>query len=243
MWTCSLFTGTGWGEGGWHFSTSSSSRRVNNHRCAVIQFFKAPCLGLGFTTTLWITLTLIVNRHDPIEFFTIGVSIRLPDRSLQREDKKIRQKLPPVGIETRTSGSPGQCLTNWARQESVGQEISEMSFVCFMPHFTCWTLFISRIYRAWLYKGHEDSGRQLNVDLAQLVRHWPEDLEVLVSNPIGGIFWRIFFCSSLCNDLSDNLTETPIVKNSNVAILWVCACNESLLLFFRDTHWCGITRL
>ena len=24
----------------------------------------------------------------------------------------------------------------------------------------------------------------------------------------------IFFCSSLCKDLSDNLTETPIVKNS-----------------------------
>ena len=52
--------------------------------------------------------------------------------------------------------------------------------------------------------------------LAQLVRHWPEDPEVLVSIPTGGNFWRIFFCSSLCKDLSDNLTETPIVKNSNV---------------------------
>ena len=83
--------------------------------------------------------------------------------------------------------------TNWARQESVGQEISEVSFVCFMHHFTYWTLFISRINRAWLYKGHEDSGWQLNVDLAQLVRHWPEDLEVLVSNPTGDNFWRIFF--------------------------------------------------
>ena len=50
--------------------------------------------------------------------------------------------------------------------------------------------------------------------LAQLVRHWPEDLEVLVSIPTGGNFWRIFFCSSLYKDLSDNLTETPIVKNS-----------------------------
>ena len=151
-----------------------------------------------------------------IDFFTIGVSVRLSDRFLYKEEqKKNRQKLPTVGFETRTSGSSGQCLTNWARQESVGQEISEVSFVCFMHHFTCWTLFISRINRAWLYKGDEDSRWQLNVDLAQLVRHWPEDPEVLVSNPTGGNFWRIFFCFSLCKDLSDNLTEMPIVKNSN----------------------------
>ena len=32
------------------------------------------------------------------------------------------------------------------------------------------------------------TGWQLNVDLTQLVRHWPEDLEVLVSNPTGGNF-------------------------------------------------------
>ena len=47
--------------------------------------------------------------------------------------------------------------------------------------------------------------------LAQLVRHWPKDPEVLISIPTGGNFWRFFF-SSLCKDLSDNLTETPIVK-------------------------------
>ena len=50
--------------------------------------------------------------------------------------------------------------------------------------------------------------------LAQLVRHGPEDPEVLVSIPTGGNFWQFFFCSSLCKDLSDNLTETPIVKHS-----------------------------
>ena len=50
------------------------------------------------------------------EFFTIGVSVRLSDRSLHMEDQKnIRQKLPPVGIETRTSGSRRQCFTNWAK--------------------------------------------------------------------------------------------------------------------------------
>ena len=69
-----------------------------------------------------------------------------------------------------------------------------------MHHFTCWTLFISRINRAWLYKCHEDSGWQLNVDLAQLVRHWSEDLEVLGSILTGGNFWRIvvFFFALPC---------------------------------------------
>ena len=37
--------------------------------------------------------------------------------------------------------------------------------------------------------------------LAQLVRHWPEDLEVLVSIPTGDNFWWIFFalpCVKIC---------------------------------------------
>ena len=33
----------------------------------------------------------------------------------QGRAKKIHQKLPPVGFETRSSGSSGQCLTNWAK--------------------------------------------------------------------------------------------------------------------------------
>ena len=53
----------------------------------------------------------------------------------REEQKKFRQKFPPVAFETRTSRSSGQCLTNWARQESVGQEISEVSFVsCTTSH-------------------------------------------------------------------------------------------------------------
>ena len=81
--------------------------------------------------------TSYVNRQyfslsEKIEFFTIGISVRISDRSLHREEqKKFHQKLPPVGIETRTSGSLGQCLTNWARQESVGQV------------FLKWALFVS----------------------------------------------------------------------------------------------------
>ena len=58
-----------------------------------------------------------------------------------------------------------------------------MSFVCFMHHFTCWTLFISRINRAI---------------------------------PTGRNLGRIF-CPSLCKDLS----ETPIVKNSNETINFI----------------------
>ena len=67
----------------------------------------------------WIPRSKASDVHIAIiEFFTIDVSVRLSDRSLHRkEQKNIRQKFPPVGIETRTSGSWGQCSTNWARQE------------------------------------------------------------------------------------------------------------------------------
>ena len=57
------------------------------------------------------------------------------------------------------------------------------SELCFMHHFTFWTLVISRINRDLLYKGHEDSGWQVNVDLVQLVEHWHDDPEVPGSIP------------------------------------------------------------
>ena len=72
-----------------------------------------------------------------------------------------------------------------------------MSFVCFMHHFTCWTLFISRSNRAWPYKGLNDSHRQPNSDLAQLVEHYTDDLEVVSLNPTEGNFDKI--CFVLCN--------------------------------------------
>ena len=104
-----------------------------------------------------------------------------------------------------------------------------------MHHFTCWTLFISRINGAWLYKCHEDSGWQLNVDLAQLVRHWPKDLEVLVSNPTGGNFWRILFCSSLCKDLSDNSYRNAYREKLNCFRM----CNEvSVFIWDCLFNWC-----
>ena len=68
-----------------------------------------------------------------IDFFTIAISVILSDRSLHSEgQKKIREKLPPVGIETRANALPTELGLR-----SVGQEISEVSLVCFMHHFTC----------------------------------------------------------------------------------------------------------
>ena len=60
-----------------------------------------------------------------------------------------------------------------------------------MHHITFWTLVISRINRA---KGHEDSGWQLNVDLAQLVEHWHDDPEVMGSILTGVIFPCVKIC-------------------------------------------------
>ena len=71
-------------------------------------------------------------------------------------------------------------------------------------HILDFSRIISRINRAWLYNSYEDSGWQLNADLAQLVEHWHDDPEVMGSIPTGGNFWRNFFCSFLCKDLSDN---------------------------------------
>ena len=53
--------------------------------------------------------------------------------------------------------------------------------------------------------------------LAQLVRHWPEDPGgPWFQSPLGAIFDEFFFALPCVNNLSDNLTETPIVKNSIV---------------------------
>ena len=70
--------------------------------------------------------------------------------------------------------------------------------------------------------------------LAQSVEHQSDDLEVLDSIPTRCNFDKFVFCSSLCTDLSDNLTEKRIVKNANVSwkrdtVLYVTL---SVFLFF-----------
>ena len=57
-----------------------------------------------------------------------------------------------------------------------------------MHNFTLWILFISRINRAQIYKGLNDSHRQRNNDLAHLVEYWSDDQDVVCSNPTGAIF-------------------------------------------------------
>ena len=63
------------------------------------------------------------NTRMPIEFFT----------TLNK--KNFRQKLPPMGFELTTSGSSVPCSANCAREESVGDFWSELSFVsCTTSH-------------------------------------------------------------------------------------------------------------
>ena len=70
-------------------------------------------------------------------------------------------------------------------------------------------------------KGHDDSFWQLNVDLAQLVMHWPEDLEILVSNPIGGNFWRIFFFALPCVKVCQIIWQKRLSWKTQVIIDFV----------------------
>ena len=106
-----------------------------------------------------------------------------------QEEQKKSSKIAPSGLETRTSGSSGNALPTELGSNLLGRR------------FLKWALFVScttshvglcRINRAWLYEGHEDSDWQLNVDLAQLVRHWTEDLEVWFPTPLGAIFDDFF---------------------------------------------------
>ena len=61
----------------------------------------------------WCCLEMRCFMFGTFEFFTIGVSVRLSDRFNVTQNKiNFAKKLPPVGLETRTSGSSGQCLTN-----------------------------------------------------------------------------------------------------------------------------------
>ena len=50
--------------------------------------------------TVQYALQSLHQLSGSIEFFTIGVSVRLSDKSLHREEQnKIRQKLPAVGLK------------------------------------------------------------------------------------------------------------------------------------------------
>ena len=99
--------------------------------------------------------------------------------------------------------------TDCASLVCVGQKISEVSFVsCTTSHFGLWS---------FLDTTEHDFIKVMKIQaecwLSSVGRDWHDDPAVLGSIPTGGDFWRIIFDSSLCKDLSDNLTETHIVKN------------------------------
>ena len=74
-------------------------------------------------------------------------------------------------------------------QAGICWRFLKWAFFCLMHHFTCWTLFISRINRAWLYKGLNDSHLQPNSDLAQLAEHETDDLEFKIERNFKWTHW------------------------------------------------------
>ena len=106
------------------------------------------------------------------------------DRSLHRGEQK---NCPQWGLK------PGPLdLHANALPTELGRNLLGRRFLKWALFVSCTTLhvglrsFLESIEHNFI-KTHEDSGLQLNVDFAQLVRHWPEDPEVLVSNPTGAI--------------------------------------------------------
>ena len=86
------------------------SQELGDRKICKLEFSRETT-GILFRST-----RALLQNSFIIEFFTIAVSVTLSDRSSHREEqKKIRPKLPPMGFETRTSGSSGQCLTNRAK--------------------------------------------------------------------------------------------------------------------------------
>ena len=68
-----------------------------------------------------------------IEFFTIGVSVRLSDRSLHREEqKKFVKNCPQWGLKPGPLDHETNALPAALGRRSAGQEISEVSFVCLL---------------------------------------------------------------------------------------------------------------
>ena len=118
------------------------------------------------------------------------------------------------GIEPTTSRSSVPRSANCASKESVGRDF--WSEFCFMNHFTCWTLFISRINRAWLYEGINDWHRQQKSDLAQLAEHGTDDLEVVGSIPGRG---NIFYFALLVQCWQDLAGNFELCKNSIMGTL------------------------
>ena len=124
---------------------------------------------------------------DACEFFTIGFS----DRSLHREKQKtIVKNCPQWGWK------PGPLIKSCSIDSR-----NEQSPTCEVVHETnkahFWNLQPNRLRPSSVGKALAWRSRGPGFN-----SHWGQFLK------------KFFFCSSLCKDLTDNLTETPIVKNS-----------------------------
>ena len=111
------------------------------------------------------------------------ISVRLSDRS--KVTQHICQKLSPVGFELTTSRSLVPCSDNWAREESVGDVWSELSFV------SCTTSQVG--LRLFLESIEHDFIKALMIPILNKT-HWGQFLMKF-----------ILFCVTL--ELSDYLTE------------------------------------
>ena len=114
-----------------------------------------------------------------IEFFTIGISVRLSDRSLFREEqKKIVKNCPQWGLKPGPPDHETNALPTELSQHSVQQVKWCMTQTKLTSEISCPT----------------DSC------LAQLVMHWPEDLSWF-QTPLWAIFDKSFFalrCIKIC---------------------------------------------
>ena len=120
------------------------------------------------------------------------ISVRFSHRSEATQHKiNFVKNCAQWGLNSQPPDHQSHALPTELGRNLLG--ISEISFLLF--HAPCWTLFISRIHRAWLYKGLNDSHPQSNSDLVQLAEHGPDDPQVVSSNLTGGNFWRNLFCS------------------------------------------------
>ena len=91
-------------------------------------------------------LTVPINTQS-IEFFTIRISVRLSDRFKVTQHKlNFVKNCPQWGLKSQPPDHQSDALITELARNLL--EISKVSFLLFHAHFTCWTMFISRINRA-----------------------------------------------------------------------------------------------
>ena len=160
----------------------------------------AHCFMMSHIPSQKVSCTLKCLLQMTIMFFTIKkpdafLSEYLTDLSYT-EQNNFFSKITPCGVWTHNLQIISLMLCPLCWQGICWRSV-KWSFFCFMHHFTCWTLFISGINRAWLYKGLSDSQRQPSSDLAQWQSMRLMIWRLWVQTPLGAIFDEIYFV--LCN--------------------------------------------